>query len=787
MAQEGASAPITAGMVQPVLRIQELYDVLSEETSPLCHIIAHHMMDLTGEADFGIDKGSVGIEEVQATIDVAIVHIIKCATSVSTLSLQLSDVMAASPNLGLGENLVGEFSLQAFLDEYSASLNKFRMTDWKMTFNSPGPKTPEAVAQFRGILSLMSNFGTNVNLTLKGGSTVTSGLPPSLVTLIQASSLFCLLPGEAQALYCWMLRILTPTPHVAESMAIFRASYNTIDSQKFFKDARRIGAGITSDSAAPDKGEKNVIRWARRVLCLAAASTCIVLALTRALEEATAGLPDDAMDIPVRAHFQSGETYDIVENVQSVTFHQLWQPSRDPASYSLSTPGQGEKSQPGVQSPPELNGSTPPQSRSDKSEAMRFLATQLAIPHSGYKMPEKNASEAIWLNWFASMGELSTMFRDLPDLLTISHIKSGMLPDDSRIYGWVEYTMRLQPEIPTLQQFVSHVRKQVLLTCTTRRKASLELQALASNFAELKDCTALSTKLKQLYTQLFPLITEEVEPMTRHQVALYVNDVLKKIRTSRDAKTDLVKAFKNIAASNDYSEAAMFRKYLDDQLHKTIADSVSVVDAYLGEVCDILEFSHRMYVQTKIPEGSKTPKQDHVQALSHKFDIPKHALAAFCSTYSGTPKRRHESNGADTQATRRNGASASAPQPEPGQVGSLRPKAREALVSMHAAGGNLMPGTIHVPGIPDASLAAVLAAGESGTCVVCQVPGHRIKDCPLRQAGKPTKTLADQFVKRFRDLEYGVKPSAQATGGRGGRGDRGGRGGRGRGGRGRQN
>jgi hypothetical protein len=85
---------------------------------------------------------------------------------------------------------------------------------------------------------------------------------------------------------------------------------------------------------------------------------------------------------------------------------------------------------------------------------------------------------------------------------------------------------------PTLAVFLQHVRKQVLSTSTSRRDARRELLELSEDYSHIPDCSSLSTKLKQLYAQLWPVSganSEEPEPMTRHEAVKAIHKIFARL------------------------------------------------------------------------------------------------------------------------------------------------------------------------------------------------------------------------------------------------------------------
>ena len=97
---------------------------------------------------------------------------------------------------------------------------------------------------------------------------------------------------------------------------------------------------------------------------------------------------------------------------------------------------------------------------------------------------------------------------------------------------------------PTLTQFVAFIRKNVLATNTTRQSAAAELRGLSAKMFDLPDCSALATKLRQLFTQLYPPVaTRELQPMERIVACQILHVTLAKLYNVKDTKKPVVQAW----------------------------------------------------------------------------------------------------------------------------------------------------------------------------------------------------------------------------------------------------
>jgi hypothetical protein len=392
-------------------------------------------------------------------------------------------------------------------------------------------------------------------------------------------------------------------------------------------------------------------------------------------------------------------------------------------------------------------------------------------------MPAVAEDQRVWEAWFGKITDLQNMFKDLPASLIIPSVTGSLKTDDRRIYGWHDKTLAMQHSgrDPSLAEFIAHVRKQVLSTNTTRRAAAIELASLRDDCTQLEDCMALSTKLKQLFAQLYPPHSDEVEPMTRLQAAKHVHQTLASVLRGR-AKHRLVRAWRSFTS---YDAADMFAKYLDESLHAVPGRSTEqIVTQYLADICAQLEQAHRMFVQTEdlADDAVRLSGAGSVNAAARLLQIKPHVLATWVRDRSGqTPAKKrgrsssaHRSPGAagrSAAASRSGkqgrgaaGRGSSTPPKAPGEMGRLTESQLEALKKMRWSHPDLALGSIRAPGQPAMPFDEAFTAVKDGACMLCQSATHQMPLCPLR-TNSATQETAGKFVKQFRAVGYTKKAS----------------------------
>ena len=192
-----------------------------------------------------------------------------------------------------------------------------------------------------------------------------------------------------------------------------------------------------------------------------------------------------------------------------------------------------------------------------------------------------------------------------------------------------------------MTEFVAHVKRQVLSTNTTRREAAEQLAALVFTTESVPDCVALGTKLKQLFSQMYPEgLSQEPEPTTKRLAVLSVHKLLQNLKLRR-GKAALVRAWQDFTT---YDGAELFQKYVDEK-HHTPELTDAATTAYLGEVTSQLENAHRMFVQTSQQLPTPNTTSSYVASLQQVVQhtgVDSSVLTNFLTNHARTGTRpRH--------------------------------------------------------------------------------------------------------------------------------------------------
>ena len=435
------------------------------------------------------------------------------------------------------------------------------------------------------------------------------------------------------------------------------------------------------------------------------------------------------------------------------------------------------------------------ETRISKSDGMKFLHAQLQNKSSTYRLPRAESNQRDWEAWFNRMRTLQELFPGLPAQIIIPMI-TGLVPiDDKRIFGWLEKTseMKLRNEEPTLNDFLDHVRSQVMANAVTRREAYIELDRLTRDYRHLEDCQALSTKLQQLWTQLYPPVTTEIEPIGKLDVMRMIYNLLHDIRIKfRGGRSVMMKAWFDF----NYDHTAMFTTYIDSELHTDKATTDTVAAAFLKEVCRQLQQAHRMSVQVG-PDASAA--LDYVGAIGRPRSMPaprnyatgsrsgqpSHKVATWVDRTGQGKKRARSVDGPSSSGRPRNrGGSTTGSQgrsstprspsraktPPPGFEGSGRSSQRSEPTVELETDYKIIFGRMkemrcsenpqdrivgHLrgafPGLKELSYDAAVQAVLDGACTLCQQHGHIGKFCPVQKdATGPLKQRIRAFNSMLR-------------------------------------
>lgn len=297
-------------------------------------------------------------------------------------------------------------------------------------------------------------------------------------------------------------------------------------------------------------------------------------------------------------------------------------------------------------------GTVAPSSVSDKSDGLRFLSAQARDGNSVYKMPQYQASQRDWEYWFRIVANLEHQYKGLSAQLIVANVTSDIKVDDRRWAGWqdlVEQGME-KGQSYTLTEFLSYIRRQVIHVQTTRRGAMQALLALCADCSKMNDLVGLSTRLSQLFAQLYPANSTEVEPMPRRQALNAVHVLLSNLGRAK-AQSAVVRAWREYTS---YDNSRMFAEFIDDAHHQSASVSAVKATEYLASVAAQLGQAHRQYVQTSgragpvhAPGTSKNGQRQTDQVMA----IDSHQRAG-----SGSGKRPREgSDGAGPSRNNRGG------------------------------------------------------------------------------------------------------------------------------------
>ena len=244
------------------------------------------------------------------------------------------------------------------------------------------------------------------------------------------------------------------------------------------------------------------------------------------------------------------------------------------------------------------------------SLGIQFLSNQLRDRDSKYRMPIKRSAQRQWEDWFDRISGLQVLYPGLSAQLIITALLGHISVDDERVMGWAEIskeTVNAGNEID-LQNFLSHVRKQVLPVGTNRKQAAQELHMLSARPHLSDDCQSLGLKIQQLFIQLFPVSSTESEPMTRLNAMRLIHRMLENLKNTAPSLRS--KSAQSWSRYDEYSLSGMFHDYLDEKLHSSTQESVRLCTQYLGEVCQHLNSAHTIQVQLS---QANPPSENRVQ------------------------------------------------------------------------------------------------------------------------------------------------------------------------------
>jgi hypothetical protein len=381
-----------------------------------------------------------------------------------------------------------------------------------------------------------------------------------------------------------------------------------------------------------------------------------------------------------------------------------------------------------------------------RSDGLRYLQDRLKQTNSTLLMPKASAAQRHWELWFSGLKDFQSMCPDVPTTWSLPALLGSVPLDDPRIYGWHDHKEAIESQgiEVTMEVFVAHMRKQMLPTNTTRAAAANELLDLKSHVSSLGDCLVLSTRLRTLFKQIYPMATvsSEPEPLTRLAAIREVHRLLSFVHASRKY-SPVQKAWSRYTS---YDSATMFDAYVDEAVHQN-GDSISLCEKYLSAVCEQLERAHKMYQQLEVADSSQTAngKSTLTVAVAAKaLKVDKKCLANLVAGLPVKSPGKRKNEGAAGQASK-------SARTESKPTTQLQ---EQVLRAMKADGKDLgelpqLAGT--GPQVPfETQLQKVLG----GACLLCGSSAHRASACSSKDlpAVKP-------FYKDFGKRMQRTKPS----------------------------
>jgi hypothetical protein len=526
-------------------------------------------------------------------------------------------------------------------------------------------------------------------------------------------------------------------------------------------------------SVCLDGGESNALRQLKRSVTHAA----LLTALVKGLQQATSAFLEDNATLP-RTVFTVEKYHGIrpdagqalVDYCRQVFIHvdaEEWNLGPinlgGPAPGALTQAPSATTTQTPIVAAPPTPSQTQATTRSGNlpQMGMSFLNEQLRDRESKYRMPSKQASQRIWEDWFLRIAALKRLYPGISDRLIIPALLGHIGAEDGRILGWQEAYQEslVAGEELSLDEFLAHVRKQVLPAGTARKTAATELEILTAKPYVLEDCQALRTKLQQLFRQLYPVNSEESEPITRLRAMRQVHLGIE-ILGSSVAKSKVVKAWRAYTA---YNHSAFFMKYIEESLHDSTQKSMSLCTEYLQSLCEHLDAAHTMQVQ--LSQGQSVQTNVRVETnVRHQS-----AAVTFSPSTGAGPSRRDrgasraprrersQSTGRQGQSKRpkkapREPSRARGAAPPPPPPSSAQQQTERRLDAVYAAlGPEYQPGrirTLFEPPLPQMTRAEVLREIAAGACILCQQHGHMISHCPCFGAAEGALRDACRSYKR---------------------------------------
>ena len=395
-------------------------------------------------------------------------------------------------------------------------------------------------------------------------------------------------------------------------------------------------------------------------------------------------------------------------------------------------------------------------SRSSSDLGVRYLADQLKLPDSAYRMPGINASQLVWDQWFQKLHAFCKLYVT-PEHMVL-HCLTGHLPADNAVMeGWEDASAQLtsQGTPVQIQHFASHVRSKLFSVRCTRADAFVKLTALLGGAEKLPDCKDLARQLAQYYSWVFPEEPRgEHAPTTKFKVCIAVQQALARLRTM-NSKSKVVQAWLNVT----FDQSAVYDQYLRQSLHFVPAESDALCDSYITFVLQRLRLADEMHAAVHLAPGAAP------SASVHQYAPDEHTLQ-----YTGDTKHKRK-RGAEP---RKPPKTARTPEAQPGpanpqpssQKGAKRPwLMKEAAVHKEwntPSEYNLTALCTAARVNQGVSLSALLQRGIHGHCLYCNSQGlhGKYRVCPALKGGDQSAVKAIQDRRRvFREKvqEHGLE------------------------------
>jgi hypothetical protein len=447
----------------------------------------------------------------------------------------------------------------------------------------------------------------------------------------------------------------------------------------------------------------------------------------------------------------------------------------------------------------------------DAVHALHFLNAQMKDKTSLYHMPDFKAPQKNWDDWFSRIASLKTTYTDINDSVVIPMLLSHLRVDDKRILGWSEACKEAESfnKILLLEDFLSHVKRLVIPTGTLRRDAAKQLLQITTKPFHIADCQTLGSKILLLFRALYPPNSDEVEPLSRITAMKHVHSMLQKLKEARlkDSSAPLVTAWMQFTG---YQHFDMFIRYIDEQLHTSNSVTIRLCEEYISLVVNQLTVAHRMYVQMQsVLHTPQFPRSNNTSntgiggnsntGTGNGHTHTGHRINAV-NTGNRNDSRSSERNQRLERSRSRSGVSGSGgsttgtpPGSSAGQYGrgsnrgrsggrgpgrgtvrtaernEQRPKyvgaehekrLRKALkYASQSVEERYKPGWLRHQmdsGLSKLNEGQVFDKMLAGTCLLCQVEGHRASNCPhFAKASEEVKSAAKQMRAAFFDKYYG--------------------------------